>query len=346
MRAMLLQEPERLVEIELPARPPADGEVLLRIDACSICGSDLEGYHGWHPTMTLPRVMGHEVASTVVELGAGVSDLKPGDRVAGTGVTSCGECGACRAGDRRECESPLSPGFAAQGAYAEYMTVLPTDLTRVPDGVTSIEAAVAQPAAIANHAVSTRANVQAGEVVLIQGCGPIGLCAMVLAKLRGATVISTDIVDYRCEMARALGVDLALNDHRDDVLATVMEMTSGRGVDKVIECVGSDQDETIPEAVRAVKRRGLVTVVGSFAQDKATLPIINFKFKEKAIIGSQSMPEGYGPIFDLILSGKIDLNRLVSHRLPLERLAHGLRLMDTKEDEVMKVVIEPNGPTA
>ncbi len=345
MKAILLKEPERLEVIELPVRSPGPGEILLKIDACSICGSDLEGYHGWHPTMTLPRVMGHEVASTVVEVGEGVVDLAPGDRVAGTGLVPCGACDACRAGDRAGCQSPLSPGFTAQGAYAEYMTVIPGDLTRIPDGVTSVEAAVAQPAAIANHAVSTRANIQAGERVLIQGCGPIGLSAMLLARLRGATVISTDIVDYRCQKARALGVDLALNDHVDDVLGTLMEMTGGQGVDKVIECVGSDQDETIPEAVRAVKRGGLVTVVGSFAQDRATLPIVDFKFKEKAVIGSQSMPEGYGPIFDLILSGHIDLNPLVSHRLPLEELGRGLQLMDTKDDAVLKVVIEPNGPT-
>ena len=197
-----------------------------------------------------------------------------------------------------------------------------------------------QPAGIARHAVATRADIQPGEVLLVQGCGPIGLSAMMLAKLRGATVVSTDIVDYRCDKARAMGADLVLNAHRDDVIEAILDLTAGQGADKVIECVGGDQDETIPEAVRCVKRGGLVAVVGSFAHDRATVPIVDFKFSEKTILGSQSMPEGYGPIFDLVLSGDLNLRQLVSHRLPLKETGRGLELMDAKAEQVMKVVVE------
>jgi threonine dehydrogenase-like Zn-dependent dehydrogenase len=211
--------------------------------------------------------------------------------------------------------------------------------------VSFAEAAVAQPAGIARHAVATRANVQPGEVLLIQGCGPIGLSAMVMARLRGATVISTDIVGYRLQKARDLGADYALNDHQNDVPAAVADLTEGRGVDKVIECVGSDQDETVPEAVECVKQGGLVVVVGSFAENHATLPIIDFKFSEKTITGSQGMPEGYGPVFELILSKQLDVLQLISHRLPLEQAEHGLDLMDRKAEQVLKVVLEP-GMTA
>jgi threonine dehydrogenase-like Zn-dependent dehydrogenase len=209
--------------------------------------------------------------------------------------------------------------------------------------VSYAEAAVAQPAGIARHAVVTRADVQAGDTLLIQGCGPIGLSAMVLAKLRGATVISTDVVDYRCHLAREMGADRVLNAHRDDVCATALELSEGRGVDKVIECVGGDQDETVPEAVQCVRKGGLVVIVGSFAANRATLPIVDFKFSEKTITGSQGMPEGYGPIFELILSGELDVERLISHRLPLEQAEHGLQLMDAKTEQVVKVVLEPQG---
>jgi threonine dehydrogenase-like Zn-dependent dehydrogenase len=162
-----------------------------------------------------------------------------------------------------------------------------------------------------------------------------------LAKLRGATVVSTDIVDYRCDRAREMGADVVLNAHVDDVHAAILDLTEGRGADKVIECVGSDQDETVPEAVACVKRGGLVVVVGSFAVNRATLPIIDFKFSEKTIAGSQSMPEGYGPMFDLIRSGEMNVKQLVSHRLPLEQANRGLELMDAKAEQVLKVVIEP-----
>jgi len=341
MRAVMLWEPERMELVDLPLRRLGQGEALLKVEACSICGSDLEGYHGLHPKMTYPRVMGHEVASTVVEIGPGVTSLSPGDRVAGTGGRACGQCSACQAGRNDECLSPLSPGFTAHGAYAEYLIALAYRCTPIPPEVSLVEAAVSQPAGIANHAVTARANVQSGEVVLIQGCGPIGLSAMLLSRLRGATVVSTDIVDYRCKLARELGADLALNAHHDDVEEAVLELTGGRGVDKAIECVGGDQDETLPQAVACVREGGLVVVVGSFAHNRATLPIIDFKFSEKMVIGSQGMPEGYEPVFALVRSGDLDLMRLVSHRMPLEKLEHGLKLMDLKAQEVMKVVIEP-----
>lgn len=341
MKAMMLWEPERMEMVDLELRPLRRGEVLLKVEACSICGSDLEGYHGWHPKMTYPRVMGHEAASTVVEVGPGVSEVAVGDRVAGGEALPCGKCARCREGRTDECLTPLGPGFTAHGAYAEYFIGMAKRCTRIPDGISFAEAAVAQPAAIARHAVVTRAAIQSGELVLIQGCGPIGLSAMMLAKLQGARVISTDIVDYRCEMARELGADHVYNAHRDNVYDEIMSLTLGKGVDKVIEVVGGAQDETLPQAVQCVKRGGLVAVVGSFAENRATLPVVDFKFNEKTVLGSQSMPEGYGPIFDLVLAGKLDLMRLVSHRLPLAMAEHGLRLMDAKAEKVMKVVIEP-----
>jgi threonine dehydrogenase-like Zn-dependent dehydrogenase len=341
MKAVMLWKPEHLEVIDLDLRPLRQGEVLLRVEACSICGSDLEGYHGIHPTMTLPRVMGHEVASTVAEVGPGVTDLSAGDRVAGTGGVTCGECAACREGRADQCASPLSPGFTAHGAYAEYVIGRAQGCTLIPDDVSFVQAAVAQPAGIANHAVATRADVRPGEVLLIQGCGPIGLSAMMLSKLRGATVVSTDIVDYRCDMARQMGADVVLNAHREDVRAAIRDLTHGHGADKAIECVGGDQDETLPEAVACVKNGGLVVVVGSFAQDRATLPIIDFKFNEKRVIGSQSMPEGYEPIFELLLAGDLDLDQLVSHHLRLAEAGRGLALMDEKAENVLKVVLEP-----
>jgi L-iditol 2-dehydrogenase len=341
LKAMMLWEPGRMELIETPLRPLRRGEVLIKVEACSVCGSDLEGYHGQHPTMTLPRVMGHEPAGTIVDVGEGVTSLHIGDRIAGPLSVSCGECSACQDGHAERCVSPRGPGFGADGAYAEYVIGSTWGCTPIPDGVTFIEAAIAQPAAIANHAVLTRAAVQAGETLLIQGCGPIGLSAMLLSKLRGATVLSTDVVPYRCNLARALGADRVLDAHRDNVVEAVQDWTQGRGVDKVIECVGGDQDETIAEAVTCVKRGGLVVVVGSFAANRATLPAIDFKFKEKTIAGSQSMPEGYAPIFELLLAGKLDLMPLVTHRLPLAQADHGLKLMEAKAEQVMKAVVEP-----
>lgn len=341
MKAVLLKAIGEMEVVEMPDETPGPGEVVLRVEACSVCGSDLEGYHGQHPKMTLPRVMGHEVASVVEAVGPGVTAVSVGDRVAGTGRKACGVCEACRGGRPEGCANPGGPGFTAHGAYAERMVVLPGRLTPIPEVISDEAAAVAQPVGIANHAVSGRAVVQAGETILIQGCGPIGLAAMMLSKLRGARVISTDIVDYRVRRARELGADLALNTHTEDMLGPIQDLTDGQGVDKVIECVGGDQDETLPQAVEAVKAGGLVVVVGSFAQNRATLPVIDFKFSEKAVIGSQGMPEGYEPVFELMESGKLDVNPLITHRFSLEEAHRGLQLMDEKAEDVMKVVLLP-----
>jgi threonine dehydrogenase-like Zn-dependent dehydrogenase len=135
--------------------------------------------------------------------------------------------------------------------------------------------------------------------------------------------------------------DLALNSRKEDVFSPIRDLTQGRGVDKVIECVGGDQDETLPQAVAAVKQGGLVTVVGSFAHNRATVPIIDFKFSEKSIIGSQGMPEGYDPVFALMAGGRLEVEPLITHRVPLDQAPHALDLMDRKAEEVMKVVLLP-----
>jgi len=342
VKAVLLEKRETMSLVNLPDVAPGPGEVVLRVEACSICGSDLEGYHGIHPKLTMPRVMGHEVACTVEALGPGVSGIAVGDRVAGTGRKACGNCAACKGGRPDRCEQPLQPGFTGHGAYAERMVVVPRGLTPIPDDISFEEAAVAQPVGIANHAVADRAAIREGETVLVQGCGPIGLSAMVLGKLKGARVISTDIVDYRCRKARSLGADLALNTRKEDILPAIMDLTAGKGVDKVIECVGGDQDDTLPQAVVAVRPGGVIAVVGSFAADRATLPIINFKFNEKTVLGSQGMGAGYAPVFDLIRAGKFDAKTLITHRIGLEDTKRGLLMMDQKAEEVLKIVLFPN----
>ena len=341
MKAILLSEPGQIGLIDLPEEDPGPGEVKLRIQSCSVCGSDLEGLHGQHPKLTFPRVMGHEVASVVEAIGEGVTGLRIGDRVAGTGRKACRSCEACRDGRPADCTDVGGPGFTAHGAYAEAMTVVARGLTPIPENLTFDEAAVAQPAAIANHAVSGRARVQHGETILIQGCGPIGLSAMMLAKLKGARVISTDIVDYRVQRARELGADLAINTAKEDLFSPILDLTNGEGVDKVVECVGGDQDDTLPQAVEAVRKSGLVVVVGSFAANRATIPIIDFKFSEKSVIGSQGMPEGYDPVFELMSSGQLNVEPLITHRVPLDQAPHALDLMDRKAENVMKVVLQP-----
>ncbi|MBI3971208.1 MAG: alcohol dehydrogenase catalytic domain-containing protein [Chloroflexi bacterium] len=341
MKAVMLYGPEQMEVVDLPDPVPGPGEVLVRIEACSMCGSDLEAYHGWHPKVTYPRVLGHESAGTVVALGEGVGEPAVGTRVCCSGGAGCGNCGTCRAGHPQRCPNRRSPGFTAHGAYAEYLSIPAAGAIPIPDHVSFPEAALVQPLSISNHAVN-RAGPQPGEWVAVLGAGPIGLGVMLLAKRRGARVLATDVVDYRLDLAKRLGADVVVNPRRQDPVATARELSGGKGFDRVVECVGSDQDETLGQAVAMVKPKGLVVVVGSFAQNRATIPIVDFKFGEKELKGSQGAPEGYRPALDLVASGQIDVRPLITHLLPLPEAERGLRLMDEKAEGVIKVVLEPH----
>ena len=343
MKAVILHKPESLELIETPDPLPRAGEVVLRVESCSVCGSDLEGFHGIHPTMDFPRVMGHEYSGIVAELGHGVAEPAVGTRVVSVGKIACGVCLACGDGRFDACTNRLNPGFTADGAYAEYVVVPADSCHTIPEGIGFDEAAVAQPLSIAYHAAATRAQVGGGHWVLVQGCGPIGLGAMMHAKALGATVASSDPVSYRRDLASQLGADFTFDPVGGNIPERIAGMTDGAMADIVIECVGADQDDTIGEAVRSVRDGGLVCIVGSYAADRATVPIIDFKFNEKRMIGSQSMPEGYGPTFDLLLAGRINANRMITHHFPLEGVAEAIRLMDKKADGIVKAIVHPFG---
>jgi 2-desacetyl-2-hydroxyethyl bacteriochlorophyllide A dehydrogenase len=341
MKAVMLHGPERMELVRLPDPRPRRGEVLVKVEACSICGSDLEAYHGIHPKVTYPRVLGHETAGTVVELGEGVTGVEVGTRACCSGGAACGTCAECAAGRPERCQQKGSPGFSAHGAYAEYIAIPAAGVIPIAAHVTFPEAALVQPLSISNHAVN-RTDPQPGEWVAVLGAGPIGLGVLLLTKLRGARVLVTDVVDYRLALARQLGADATVDPNQEDLVASARRLTDGKGFDRVVECVGSSQDETIRQAVETVKPKGLIVVVGSFGQNRATIPIVDFKFNEKELRGSQGAPEGYRPALSLVTAGTVDVKPLITHLLPLEEAERGLLLMDRKAQGVVKVVIQPH----
>ncbi len=343
MKAMLLRSPRCMELIDLPVPVVRPGEVLIRVEACSICGSDLEAYHGLHPKVTYPRVLGHEFAGTVVEVGPGAPSALLGTRAccAAGSKPPCGDCATCRSGQPELCPNRASPGFSAHGAYAEYIAIPAEGALPIPEHLSFAEAALVQPLSISNHAVN-RSDVRSGEWIAVLGAGPIGLGVLMIAKLRGARVMVTDVVDYRLETAARVGADVVVDSRRDDPITIARKVSDGKGLDRAIECVGSDQDETLRQAVEMIRPRGLVVVVGSFARNRATLPIVDFKFGEKELRGSQGAPEGFSTALDLVATGRVDVRPLVTHCLPLSAAEHALRLMEVKGDRVLKVVLEPH----
>ena len=239
----------------------------------------------------------------------------------------------------------LSAGASAyvvkSGAYAELVRVPRNNLHALPDKVSFDDASLVQTLAVGYNGVKRRGEVQVQDRVLIFGCGSIGLCALAVAKASGAKVFMADMIDYRMEMARAMGAERVFNAAQEDFVKSVLEATQNKGVDKVIEAVGGSQDATLGQASQIVKRAGLIVVIGTFSLNKATLRMAEFKDRELDLRGSRNYVRAFPDCIDLIASGKVSLSRLITHRFPLAEVEKGLLLMKNKAENVMKVIIHP-----
>ena len=320
---------------------PRPDEVIVRVHACSICGSDVHGFHGKHPRLVFPRILGHEFAGEVVTLGSNVNDIAIGTRVCCDIDISCGACGPCREARGNICEKLRTMGFDRDGGYAEYVAVPAINLYRLPENVSYDQASAVQVLGISYHAVAHRMRPNQGDKVAVIGGGPIGLGAALVAQSRGAEVTLLELLDYRLAMARTLGVHHTLNPAGIDVRAAALAATGGRGFDKVIECVGGFQEKTVQMAVEMVKRGGQITIVGTFPENRATIPIAYIKDREIDINFSRGNFQAFAPCLELVASGKINPDLYISHRFPLARAADALRLLESRNEPAHKIVLHP-----
>lgn len=341
MKAAILHGGGDLRMQTVPDPTPAPNEVMIRVHACSICGSDLHAFHGKHPRLVFPRILGHEFAGEIVDAGREVAGFRVGQRVCCDIDVSCGNCGPCRAERSNICETLKTMGFDRDGAYAEYVAVPDYNLYPLPDNVTYDQAATVQVLGIAYHAVAHRVRPQAGEKVAVIGAGPVGLGAALVAQSMGVEVTILDLLDYRLAMARRLGVHNTINPKGINVRERALELTGGGGFDKVIECVGGRQEQTVSDAISMVKRGGQVMIVGTFPENKATIPIAYVKDREIDINFSRGNFQAFAPCLALIASGKIDPNAYISHRFALTQAEDALRLLEARDVEAHKVVLHP-----
>ena len=343
MKAMVLRGGGDLNCETVPDPAPGPGEVVIRVHACSICGSDLHAFHGKHPRLTFPRVLGHEFAGEIVALGKGVANHRVGERVCCDIDLACGVCGPCRDGRSNICETLKTMGFDTDGAYAEYVIVPRYNLYSLPDDVGFDAASAVQVLGIGYHAVAHRARPEAGDKVAVIGAGPVGLGAAMIAQSMGAEVTSLDVLDYRLAMARKVGVAETVNPAGMDVRAYALSVTGGRGFDQVIECVGGRQERTVTDAVSMVKRGGKITIVGTFPENKATIPIAYIKDREIDLVFSRGNFQAFAPCLELIARGKVNPDLYISHRFPLARAEEALRLLEARNVEAHKIVLHPQG---
>lgn len=335
----------RVVCEEVPIPAIGEGEVLFRVAACGICGTDIKKIE--HGFLEPPQIFGHELAGTVVEVGHGVRKFKPGDRVVSFHHVPCEKCFYCKRKLFSQCAQykkvGLTAGFSPSGGgFGQYVRAMPWIVERgmlaIPPGVTSEEATFIEPVNVAAKAV-WKARVSAGEFVLIVGQGPIGMLLTGLCKLKGAEIVATDPLAARRAASLKLGATAAFNPASDDVAAAVREGTEGRGADVVL--LAAPHPSLVTEALNVTRAGGRVLL---FAHNDPVLriefPAAAVGIEEKEILGSYSASiteqEEYAAI---VFEKQLPLAELISHKFPTEGIADALELAAKPKDDTLKVLI-------
>jgi len=322
--------PERIEPVVVETRKPAREEALVRVEACGFCGSDIGIVSGRHPRAKPPLTIGHEVFGEVVESCAGLS---PGAHVVLYPLVSCGECRMCRTGHGHVCRNLRVFGFDFDGGMAEFMTAPARNLLPAPADFPAWLGALVEPLAVAVHAVS-RTMVPPGDAVLVIGAGPVGLLLALLLKHRGYFAPICEVSPYRRQLAGKIGLD-TVDPAPSRVAEMIREETAGEGAAVVFECAGH------PSAGRlmtdSARGRGVIVNVGVFKKPvEIDLQAVNFK--ELTVIGSRVYTrEDFSHA--IRLAPLLNLDRVVTHRLPLSEAATAYDLM--RSAEAGKVVLAP-----
>lgn len=343
MKALVLEEYNKLVYKEVPRPVPGPNDVLVRVKACSICGSDVHGYDGSSGRRIPPIIMGHEASGVVKAVGADVVGCQPGDRVTFDSTMYCGKCWYCRRGESNLCDNRMVLGvscaeYSNPGAMADYIKVPYQIVYKLPDGVSFAQAALLEPLSVVVHAVKI-ASLGLGDTVLIVGAGTIGqLLLQTLLAAGCACIMVADIDERKLLAAQKLGASWTINTNKDDTRQAVDACTGGRGVDIAFEAVGIDQ--TFQTGVRSLRRGGTLVLVGNISKE-VRLPLQYAVTSEIKMLGSCASSGEYGICLDLIARGKVEVDSLVSVIAPLKDGARWFAELHRAAPGITKVVLEP-----
>lgn len=340
MKAAVFHGPERGLTIEdIPVPQIGPDQVLVKVAACGVCHTDLHYIEHGIPTFKKPPlVLGHEASGIVEEVGVDVDNLKTGQRVLIPAVLTCGKCRFCRMGRENICSDMKMLGNHFDGAYAEYLAVPAKDVLDLPESIPLEDASIiADALSTPYHAVKNRAKVRPGDVVVVFGCGGVGINAVQLAACVGAYVIAVDINETKLDWATKLGAAKTINATKVERVSKEIKKMTGGGADIAIEVIGNPK--TIEEAFESVRVGGRLCVVG-YTHEKISIVAGKIMFKELEIVGSLGCPPGeYVPLIRMVESGQIDVTRLVTHRFDLENIQGAFDVM--KEGTSLRSIVIP-----
>jgi L-iditol 2-dehydrogenase len=343
MRAAVLTAPRELELVERPVPTVGAGQVLVRVQAVGVCGSDVHYFRDGHignRVITEPLVLGHEFAGEVAEVGPEVTGCKPGDRVAVDPTLPCGKCAMCRQGFVHVCPSVDFSGTPpTDGGYQEYFVAAGANLHRLPDSLSFEEGAMVEPLAVAVHAVGLL-SIQPEEKVAILGAGCIGLTVLQVLLTKGANVVlHSEPLPFRRELAQKLGADTVINPDDQNAVEAALDLTDGLGPDVVFECAGT---ETTPQqALDMCRPRGRMAWIGIPPGDDIPVSVHEARRKELTIFMARRFLGTYPQAIEMAAAGRADVACLVTHRFGLADTEAAFKLVDVYGDGVVKAVIEP-----
>ena len=340
MRSLHVTTPGTAEVVEVPAPRPQPGEALLRVRYAGICGSDFQTFRGTQPFASYPRVPGHEFSAEIVEINEATERFRRGDVVTGVPYFHDGTCYSCRRGLINACEHNETMGVHRDGAFQELIT-MPVDRLHGADGVDPRDLALVEPFSIGYHAV-TRADVGAGDRVLVIGAGAIGLLTMLSAITRGAEVWIADVVASRLELATTLGAQGTVDLSSDSVAGAVEAATAGDGFDVVCEATGLPVSFT--NAIEACAVGARLVLIGNGTREVTFNQSVLIK-KELNVFGSRNSAGVFDTLIDLLEREVVDVSPLRTRIVPFTEAAAALEAAADGATEHLKVLIEfPAGP--
>ncbi len=336
MKAVQIIQPNELkiIDVEKPVIDEKNN-VLVKMTAAGICGSDVGIYHGTNAAATYPRIIGHEMVGRVAEVGPGVTQVKAGDRVIVNQVTSCGHCYPCRIGRGNVCDNLAVRGVHIDGGYREFLAVPESDCYLLPDSLSDKDAVMIEPTTIAIQSC-TRAELKKDDMLLIYGSGALGSTILKIARLMCDHIIVADIVDDKLEAAKAYGPKYTINVMKEDLVEKVKEYTEGHG--STVSIDSACTKDSLIQLLKATGNAGRVMTMGfSVAGTEVNQFLITSK--ELDVRGSRLQNKMFGKAIQLIHEGKLDLNGAVSHTFPLLKAQEAFDFVDSHDPSIRKIVL-------
>jgi len=336
MKTVLIEKPFEIAVTDTEMPVAKEGEAILKVLYCGICGADVASYTGNQPFTTYPRIPGHEFSAQIVSIPENDKGLKVGDIVTANPYFNCGECYSCQRGFVNCCTDNQTMGVQRDGSFREYIA-MPVERIYDGKGLSAKELALVEPFTISYHALH-RAAVKPGDKVLVVGAGPIGLFALISAKAQGAEVYVADVLDGRLEKATHFGADGVINSAKSDIVEEAMRITSGNGFDVCVEACG--QSVTFLNCIDCAAFAANIILIGNGKKETTFLHSILLK-KELNVFGSRnSYAKDFREVIDLIASGKVNVLDMVSAVYPMAEADVAFKALANNDGSLAKVLIE------